>query len=102
MHEMSDNIRKCVILHNLTIDYEMKHNIHSTYIEDVMYIPQHPCTLIPRDENDAGDTRAVSMIADMKSLEMHRRLQHDLMSERWEKWFRESEVDGEEDDKEED
>ena len=91
-HEMSNIIRTCVILHNLTIDYEMKHNVDSTYIEDAEYVPNHPCTLVPREHNQTGDTRGI-MIADMKSSEIHRRLQHDLMSERWERWYSENDND---------
>jgi Plant transposon protein len=94
---MSSVIRTCVILHNLIIDYEIKHNVDSTYIEDSMYVPKHPCTLIPRQRNQTGEIRG-RMITEMKCSDVHRQLQHDLMSERWERWYNENNDDENNDD----
>ena len=94
---MSSVIRTCVILHNLIIDYEIKHNVDSTYIEDSMYVPKHPCTLIPRQQNQTGEIRG-RMITEMKCSDVHRQLQHDLMSERWERWYNENNDDENNDD----
>ncbi|KAI2504467.1 Ribosomal protein-like protein [Fragilaria crotonensis] len=62
-HAMKTVIKTCVILHNLVIDFERQNGIDSDYINNEMYIPQHPFVVIPREEdklvieipNDLGD-----------------------------------------------
>ena len=83
---MKTVIATCVILHNLIIDHQCKHNINGGYIEDEMYLPLHPFVVIPRDPAQTCETRA-TMIAEMKNQEQHHQLQHDLMTDRWAKWF---------------
>jgi hypothetical protein len=70
----------------MIIDYEREHEIDGDYIHDDMYVPQHPFVVIPRDPEQNGNQRAL-MIAGMQDSEMHTQLQHDLMVERWQKWF---------------
>jgi hypothetical protein len=85
--EFSDTvIRTCVILHNLIIDYEREHNEDAGYINDEMYIPQHPFIVVPRDIHQNGIARE-HMVAAMKNNELHARLQHDLMVQRWANWY---------------
>lgn len=84
---MKQVIKTCVILHNLIIDYEMANNVDSTYIAEACYIPEHPFRIVPRDVlNQTNETRT-AMIVEMQDSDMHNRLQHDLMCERWEKWY---------------
>jgi hypothetical protein len=88
-HAMKEVIMTCVILHNLTIDFEIKNNIEWEYIAHERYIPSHPFRILPRDPDQTAIMRA-AMIAEMQSSERHTRLQHDLMIDRWEKWYSEN------------
>ena len=89
---MAKVIKTCVILHNVIIYYELKHNMDSTYIEDSEFIPHHLCTIVPKVQAQFWETRE-SMIAEMKNQDIHRRLQHDLMIEMWERWYQQHEAD---------
>ena len=81
-------MRACVILHNLVIDYEREHNLDCDYINDENYVPVHEFAVLPRNLNQDHAEREM-MIEDMQNVQQHNRLQHDLMVERWEKWFAE-------------
>jgi hypothetical protein len=91
-HAMKTVIKTCVILHNLTIDFEREHNLDSGYIGANDYVPVHPFTVIDRDDNQTVADRT-AMMADMKSADNHNRLQHDIMLEMWDKWTAENDVD---------
>jgi hypothetical protein len=84
-HAMKTAIKTCVILHNLlVIDFERQLGVDSDYINDEMYIMQHPFVVIPRAERQTFDTR-LQMISAMQNSELHARLQNNLMIDRWEK-----------------
>ena len=84
---MKQVIKTCVILHNLIIDYEMKNNVDSTYIAHACYTPEHPFEIVSQDVlNQTSEIRR-AMVVEMQDSDMHNRLQHDLMIERWEKWY---------------
>jgi hypothetical protein len=86
-HAMKTVIQTCVILHNLVIDFERENEMDSDYIvNNEMYNPQHPFVVIPREEGQTFDTRS-QMISAMQNSELHTRLQHDLMIDRWDKWY---------------
>jgi hypothetical protein len=85
-------IATCVILHNLIVDYEMKNNLDSDYIEDEIYVPSHPFTVIPRDVHQTDETRS-TMVIEMQCSDYHTRLQHDLMIERWQMWSEENDLE---------
>jgi hypothetical protein len=78
---MKTVIKTCVILHNLVINFERQNGVDSDYINDEMYIPQHPFVVIPRAERQTFDTRS-QMIAAMQNSELHTRLQNNLMIDR--------------------
>jgi hypothetical protein len=99
-HAMKTVIKTCVILHNLVIDFERQNGVNSDYINDEMYIPQHPFVVIPRQEGQTFDTRS-QMISAMQNSELHTRLQHDLMIDRWEKWYANNNDDDDEEQHEE-
>lgn len=84
-------IKTCVILHNLTIDFERENNLNSDYIGANDYVPVHPFTVIDRDDAQTIADRT-AMMADMKSVDNHNRLQHDIMLEMWDKWTAENGV----------
>jgi hypothetical protein len=82
---MKTAIKTCVILHNLlVIDFERQLGVDSDYINNEMYIMQHPFVVIPRAERQTFDTR-LQMISAMQNSELHARLQNNLMIDRWEK-----------------
>jgi hypothetical protein len=85
-----------VILHNLVIDFEFQNGVDSDYINDEIYIPQHPFVVIPREEGQSFDTQS-QMISAMQNSELHMRLQHDLMIDRWEKWYANNDDDDDDD-----
>ena len=93
---MKTVIKTCVILHNLVIDFERQNGVDSDYINDEMYIPQHPFVVIPRAEGQSFDTRS-QMISAMQNSE----LQNDLMIDRWEKWYANNNDDNDEEQQEE-
>ena len=95
-HTMKRVIQTCVILHNLVIDFEYQNGVNSDYINDEMYIPQHPFVVIPREEGQTFDTRS-QMISAMQNSELHMQLQHDLMIDRWEKWYANNNDDDDDD-----
>jgi hypothetical protein len=95
-HAMKTVIQTCVILHNLVIDFEYQNGVNSDYINDEMYIPQHPFVVIPREEGQTFDTRS-QMISAMQNSELHMQLQHDLMIDRWEKWYANNNDDDDDD-----
>ena len=70
---MKTVIATCVILHNLIIDHQCKHNIDGGISK--MKCPAQTC-----------ETRA-TMIAEMKNQGQDHQLQHDLMTDRCAKWF---------------
>jgi Plant transposon protein len=92
---MDTVIRTCVILHNMVIDYEREHNIDAEYINDEMYVPQHPFTVLARDNEQNGIARE-QMVAAMKDSDLHDQLQYDLMIERWAKWYHGADDDDDE------
>ena len=98
-HAMKTVIKTCVILHNLVIDFERQNGVDSDYINDEMYIPQHPFVVIPRAEGQSFDTRS-QMISAMQNSELHTRLQNDLMIDRWEKWYHANNNDDDDDNEE--
>jgi hypothetical protein len=51
-------------------------------------VPLHDFVVVPRNPNQDFAEREM-MIEDMQNAEQHNLLQHDLMVERWEKWFAE-------------
>jgi hypothetical protein len=69
-HAMKTVIKTCVILHNIVIDFERRNGVDSDYINDEMYIPQHPFVVIPRQEGQTFDTRS-QMILAMQNSELH-------------------------------
>jgi hypothetical protein len=69
-HAMKTVIKTCVILHNLVIDFERQNGVDSDYINDEMYIPQHPFVVIPRAEGQSFDTRLQTLSA-MQNWELH-------------------------------
>ena len=81
-------MRTCVILHNFVLDYEREHNLDGDYINHKNYVPLHDFVVVPRNPNQDFAEREM-MIEDMQNAEQHNLLQHDLMVERWEKWFAE-------------
>ena len=91
-HAMKTVIATCVILHNLIVDYKMKNNLDSDYIEDEIYVPSHPFTVIPRDVHQTDETRS-TMVTEMQCSDYHTRLQHDLMIERWQMWSEENDLE---------
>ncbi|KAH9116034.1 hypothetical protein AeMF1_010004 [Aphanomyces euteiches] len=70
-------IKACVILHNLTIDFEREFGLSSNYISSDVYTPQHPFILSP------GYPDRPKMIRGMKDKAVHDRLQQDLMQHLW-------------------
>jgi Plant transposon protein len=91
---MKSVMKTCVILHNLIIDYEIEHDLDGDYINDAQYVPEHGMTIVPRNNEQNGEMRD-NMIAEMQDSDIHHRLQHDLMAERWQTWFLENENDEE-------
>ena len=89
---MKTIIATCVIVHNLIIDYELKNNLDSGYIEDEINIPNHAFTVIPCDVNQTDERRS-TMVNEMQCSEYHTCLQHDLMIERWQKWSEQNDVE---------
>ena len=79
---MSTVIRTCVLLHNLIIDHERENGLDPDYITGVEYIPNHAFTVVPREENQGIEDRAI-MTHEMKNVEDHNRLRSDLMKEIW-------------------
>jgi hypothetical protein len=55
---MKTIIATCAIVHNLIIDYELKNNLDSGYIEDEISIPNHAFTVIPCDVNQTDERRS--------------------------------------------
>jgi hypothetical protein len=54
---MKTVIQTSVILHNLVvIDFKHQNGVNSDYINNDMYIPQHPFVVIPREEVQPFDT----------------------------------------------
>jgi hypothetical protein len=47
---MKTVIQTCVILHNLVINFKYQNGVNSDYINDDMYVLQHPFGVIPREE----------------------------------------------------
>ncbi len=95
-HATKTVIQTCVILHNLVIDFEYQNGVNSDYINDEMYILQHPFAVIPREEGQTFDTRS-QMISAMQNSELHMQLQLDLMIDRWEKWYANNNDDDDDD-----
>ena len=92
---MKTVIQTCVILHNLVINFERENEMDSDYINNEMYTPQHPFVVIPREEGQTFDTRS-QMISAMQNSELHIWLQHDLMIDRWDKWYANNNDDNDE------
>ena len=86
---MKQVMKTCVILHNLIIDYEIKHNLNGAYITNDQYAPEHGMTIVPRLNELNGEMKG-NMIDEMQDNDIHHRLQHDLMAERWATWFLEN------------
>ncbi len=78
--------KTCVILQNLVIDFERQNGFDSDYINDEMYIPQHPFVGILRVKGQSFDTR-LQTISAMQHSELHTQLQNVMMIDRWEKWY---------------
>jgi hypothetical protein len=79
-HAMKTVIQKCVILHNLEINFEHQNGVNSDYINDDMYVLQHPFGVIPGEEGQTFDTRS-RMISAMQNSELHTRLLHRAMAQ---------------------
>jgi hypothetical protein len=77
----------------LIIDYEMKNNVDSTYIAEAWYTPEHSFLIIPRDVLNQTSKMRTARKVEMQDSNVHTRLQHDLMSERWEKWYSQNDED---------
>ena len=56
-HAMKQVIMTSVILHNLTIDFEIKNDIEWEYIAHERYIPSHPFRLLPQDPDQMAIMR---------------------------------------------
>jgi hypothetical protein len=60
-------IRSCVILYDLIIDYKLKHKVDLAYIEHAVYVQNQLCTLVPREQRQAGNRTRGVIMAEMKS-----------------------------------
>ena len=78
-------MQTCVILHNLVLDYEREHNLDGDFINHENYVPLHDFVVVPRSDYAEREI----MIEDMQNVKQNKLRQHDLMVERWEKWFAE-------------
>jgi hypothetical protein len=80
-------MRTCVIMQYLVLDFKREHNLDGDYINHKNYVPLDDIVVVPRNPNQDYAKREM-MIEDMQNVEQHQLLQHDLMVERLEKWFR--------------
>ena len=78
----------------MVIDYEIENNLDGNYINDDLYVPEHGMVIVPRNNQQNGETRE-NMISEMQDSDIHHRLQQDLMAQRWQRWIEENENDDE-------
>ena len=66
---MSSVIKTCVILHNLILDYERRHNVDGEYNHPPNYAHVHPFVVVARNDNQTMEEREGMMNHQMKSQE---------------------------------
>ena len=77
---MSSVIKRCVILHNLILDYERRHNVDGEYNHPPNYAHVHPFVVVARNDNQTMEERR-GMMNQMKSQDNHNLIQHNVMVE---------------------
>ena len=77
-------MRTCVILHNLTIDFEGENGLDSSYINSRDYQPEHPFVLLDNSgSRPLSDIQKTINLAKIRNSGLHLKLKSDLTEHYW-------------------